>query len=333
MVRVGIIGHGWGARVQEPAFKEAGLQVVKVAARSEWRALVASNDVDLITVVLPPAMHREIAIAALEAGKHVISEKPTALNAREAEEMLGAAKKHASQLSLIDHELRFLPAWRAARERIGEIGALRYAEVRYASPGRGDRKREWNWWSDESEGGGIWGAVGSHFIDTFRFLGFEVEAVQAMMHTAVAERPVDGTKRRVTSDDVAAVHLRFAGGAIAMLAISAVASGPDEPATITLHGESGAMRLVGEELLLARPMKAFERIAGNEIEKRTGNSPGGAFGTGTLLMARAVGATLEKNDRDALKPAATFADGVAQQRVLDAARRSAKNEGRWESTS
>ena len=76
MARVGIIGRGWGARVQEPAFREAGLEVARVAARSEWQDVVKADDIDLITVVLPPAMHREIAIAALEHGKHVLSEKP-----------------------------------------------------------------------------------------------------------------------------------------------------------------------------------------------------------------------------------------------------------------
>ena len=115
-----------------------------------------------------------------------------------------------------------------------------------------------------------------------------------------------------------------------MLSIAAVASGPDEPATITLHGESGAMRLTGEELLLAQPMKPFLRIAGNDLQQRAGNSPGGAFGTGTLLLARAVRAAIENRDRAALAPAATFADGLAQQRVLDAARRSSQNDGRWE---
>ncbi len=333
MVRVGIIGHGWGARVQEPSFREAGLDVVKVAGRAEWRDLVTSREVDLITVVLPPPAHREIAIAALEAGKHVICEKPTAMNAAEAEDLVDAAKRHSSQIAIIDHELRFLPAWRAARERIGEIGTLRYAEVRYASPGRGDRKRAWDWWSDASLGGGIWGAVGSHFIDALRYLGFEIEAAQASLHTAIAQRPSDGGQRRVTSDDVAAVHLRLAGGALAMLSIGAVASGPDEPATITLHGESGAMRLAGEELLLARPMKAFARIAGGDLQQRAGNSPGGAFGTGTLLLARAVRAAIESGNREALAPAATFEDGLAQQRVLDAARRSSENGGRWETLS
>ena len=107
------------------------------------------------------------------------------------------------QIALIDHELRFLPSFRAARERIGELGGIRYAEVRYASPGRGDRTRAWNWWSDAEQGGGIWGAVGSHFVDTLRFLGMEIEAVQATLRTIIDEAPVRNGTRRVTSDDFA----------------------------------------------------------------------------------------------------------------------------------
>lgn len=326
MARVSIIGKGWGAKVQAPSFREAGLDVVKVAGRTEWRELVASRDIDLITVVMPPPTHLEIATAALEAGKHVVSEKPTAMNAKEAEQLVAIAKRHPSQIAVIDHELRFLPAWRTARERIGEIGALRFAEVRYASPSRGNRNREWNWWSDAKQGGGIWGAVGSHFVDALRYFGFEIEAAQALLHTAIDERQ----GKRVTSDDVAAVHLRLRGGAVAMIALSAVASGPDEPAVITFHGENRAMRLIGEEALMSEPMKPFVRFAGGEMQKRPGNSPGGAFGTGTFLLGQALRAAIDDGDRKALAPAATFEDGLAQQRMLDAARRSAENEGRWE---
>jgi len=347
MAVVGVIGTGWGARVQVPAFRDAGLTIGGIAgahknktrrlaeelgvpAFDDWRALVAEKSIELVTITTPPGEHLEMAIAALDAGRHVLCEKPTALDGGEAERLVAAARKHRDQLALIDHELRFLPAWRAARERIHEIGVLRYVEVRYASPGRADRKREWNWWSDAERGGGIWGAVGSHFVDALRYLGLEIEAAQGLMHTAIDERPFGDGTRRVTSDDVAAVHLRLRGGAIAMLAIGAVASGPDEPATITLHGESGAMRLLREELQLSQPFKPFERIAGGDLQQRTGNSPGGAFGTGTLLMGQALRAALDDGDRDALAAAATFDDGLAQQRVLDAARRSAANDGRWE---
>ena len=325
MARVGIIGRGWGERSQAPNFRDAGLDVAAIVGRDGWRELIKRTDVDLISIVMPPPVHLEISAAALEAGKHVICEKPTAMNAAEAEKMVAAAKAHPKQIAIIDHELRFLPSFRAARERIGEIGPIRYAEVRYASPSRGDRSRPWNWWSDASQGGGVWGAVGSHFVDALRYFGLEIEAAQAMLATVITER----SGKKVTSDDFAAVHLRLGGERLAALTFSAVASGPDEPASLTIHGESGSFRLTGEELLLAKPKSPFERIAGGELSKRPGNSPGGAFGTGTYHLGLALRKALDDGDRDALAPAATFSDGLSQQRVLDAARRSDAEAGKW----
>src|SRR5438105_10060338 len=354
MVRVGIIGHGWGERSQAPNFREAGLDVVVIAGHRDWRQVLDSA-AELVTIVTPPSTHVEIATAALEAGKHIICEKPTALNASEAEQLVAVARAHPKQIAIIDHELRFLPSFVEARKRIRDIGAIRYAEVRYASPSRGDRSRPWNWWSDASQGGGVWGAVGSHFVDALRYFGLEIEAVQAALATIIDER----SGKKVTSDDFAAVHLRLSGGQrpsavrtaeggcpppMATMTFSAVASGPDEPTALTIHGENGRVRLTGEELLFAKrvvagsqpagPAKSrpphFERIAGTDLAKRPGNSPGGAFGTGTYCLGLALRRALDDGDRDALAPAATFSDGLAQQRVLDAARRSNAAGGRWE---
>jgi Predicted dehydrogenases and related proteins len=345
MTRIGIIGTGWGARAQVPAFREAGLDVVAIAGQNsertrrvarelhvepfdDWRALIESN-IDLVTIVTPPSEHLEMATVAFDAGKHVLCEKPMALNVAEAEQLVAAARNHPDQLALIDHELRYLPSFRAARERIGELGGIRYAEVRYASPGRGDRSREWNWWSDAKRGGGIWGAVGSHFVDTLRFLNMEIEAAQATLQTIIAERPFEGATRRVTSDDFAAVNLRLAGGAIAAMTFSAVASGPDEPTTLTIHGEDGALRLVGEELLTALRGEPFTVAVGAGRSDRRGNSAGGAFGSGTYFLGRALRSALDDGDRTKLAIAATFDDGLAHQRVLDAARTSNENSGAW----
>jgi predicted dehydrogenase len=346
MTRIGIIGTGWGARVQVPAFREAGLDVVALAgshrnktrriaeelgvvAHDEWPSLVASNDVDVVSVVTPPSEHEKMATAALMAGKHVLCEKPTALNAAEAEQLAAEARKHPELIAIIDHEMRFVPAMRAMRERIGELGPIRYAEVRYASPSRGDRKREWNWWSDAARGGGVWGAVGSHYVDALRYLGLEIEAAQALLTTTIKERPFGDAVREVTSDDFAAVHLRLTGQAVAVMTFSAVAAGPDEPTTLTVHGENGAMRFVSEELLVALQGEPFTRAAGTELGERRGNSPGGAFGSGTFYLGRALKAALDDGDRGALAPAATFEDGLAQQRVLDAARESSRRSSCW----
>ena len=323
MARVGIIGRGWGERSQAPNFRDAGLDVVAIVGHDDWRRAI--DAAELVTIVTPPSTHLEIATAALDAGKHVICEKPTALNADDARKLLDASRTHSKQIAIIDHELRFLPSFRAARERIAELGAIRYAEVRYASPSRGDRSRPWNWWSDASQGGGVWGAVGSHFIDALRYLGQEIEEVQAVLATMIDER----SGKKVTSDDFAAVHLRLRGGALAAMTFSAVASGPDEATALTIHGENGAFRLTGEELLFAKPRGAFERIAGGDQSKRPGNSPGGAFGTGTYHLGLALKRALDDGDRNALAPAATFSDGLAQQRVLDAARQSDAESGKW----
>jgi predicted dehydrogenase len=345
MPRVGIIGTGWGARVQVPAFREAGLEVVAIAGQNsertrrvareldvepfdDWRSLLGA-DLDLVTIVTPPSEHLAMATAAIAAGKHVLCEKPTAVNVAQARKLVAAAAEHPDRIALIDHELRFLPSFRAARERIGELGRIRYAEVRYASPGRGDRSRGWNWWSDAERGGGIWGAVGSHFVDAFRFLGMEIEAVQATLKTIIDERPLESGSRRVTSDDFATVNLCLTAGAVAAMTFSAVASGPDEPTTLTIHGEEGAMRLVGEELLIAMRGEPFTAATTGKRSDRKGNSAGGAFGTGTYLLGRALKNALDDGDRGALADAATFEDGLMQQRVLDAARKSSANDGCW----
>jgi predicted dehydrogenase len=346
MANIGIVGTGWGTRVQVPLFRDAGLNVVAIAgfhrnktakladelglrAHDDWHAVIDSEDVDLVSIVTPPSEHREMALAALAAGKHVLCEKPTAMHAGEAEELVAAAKQRPSQIALIDHELRFLPSWREARARMSEIGEIRYAEVRYASPSRGDRTRAWNWWSDANRGGGIWGAVGSHFVDALRYFGMEIESAQAQIRTIIDRRPFGEGTREVTSDDFASVDLRLRGGAVAVLNFSAVTSGPDETSMLTIYGERGAFRFRGEEVLSSFDGKPWSTLAGEPMADRPGNSPGGAFGTGTLHLGRALKSALDAGDRNALAPGATFEDGLMQQRVLDAARLSSSRGGGW----
>ena len=337
MARIGIIGTGWGARVQVPAFREAGLEVVAIAGSNrertrtvaaelsvqpfdDWRDLVAS-DLDLVTIVTPPSEHLEMATSVLHAGKHVLSEKPTAMNAGEARLLAEVARNHPSQLALIDHELRFLPAWIEARRRVQEIGPLRYIELRYASPSRSDRSRAWNWWSDANRGGGVLGAIVSHLADAVRYFAGNVESVLATLETFVEERPHEGVPRPVTSDDFASLHCRLSSGMVAVMTASVVAA-TDEPTTITMHGERGGLRLADERLFVAEPGGAFVQVAGDAMASRPGNSPGGAFGSGTIHLGRALRSALDDGDFSALAPAATFEDGLEQQRIIDAARRS-----------
>jgi predicted dehydrogenase len=351
MAKVGIIGTGWGSRVQVPLFRKAGLEVVGIAgrdaartsavaaelgvgARSDWRAIVDDPAIDLVSIVTPPVLHREIAIAALEAGRHVLCEKPTAMNAAEAREMLRQADARPETIALIDHELRFLPSWGAARQRIAEVGRVRFVEMRFSSPSRGDASRAWNWWSDAAQGGGVWGAVGSHFVDAIRYLVGEIDAAQSVEKTFIGERPSPDGARKVTADDFAAVHLRLANGGIAVLSFSAV-SAVDEPSVVTIHGENGGIRLESDQWWLAdRGRKWVQQPVDqgdlpDDAAKIPGNSPGGWFGSGTWHLAKALRRAFDERDASVLSPAATFADGLEQQRVLDAARASAAGDGGW----
>ncbi len=351
MTRVGIIGTGWGTRVQIPAFRRAGLEIVAVAGRDmektsrlardsdvpnaydDWRRILDHGDIDIVTVVTPPFQHLEMTTAVLESGKHVVSEKPTAMNAEEARALSGVAEAHPNQIALIDHELRFLPAWRMARDRIGEIGEIRWAEARYSSPSRNDPERPWKWWSSEEHGGGILGAVGSHIIDSFRYFVGEIAEIRADLRTFIRERPDDeGKMKRVTSDDWCSFDLRFEAGAIATVTCSVV-SGVDEPTEITIHGSKGSMKLVEDRFLLSEIKGEWVEQFGENEEPIRGDSPGGYFGTGTIYLGRALDEAIGGGNRAALAPGATFKDGLRQQQALDAARRSDRNGGAWEPVS
>ena len=331
--------------MQVPAFRSAGLDVAGIAgahpektrrlaaelgvrAFDGWRELIEAP-IDLVSLVVPPSEHVALACAAIAAGRHVLAEKPTALDTAGAERMAAAAAAHPDRLALIDHELRFLRSWGAARERVGELGPVRHVEVRYASPSRGDPSRPWNWWSDAAQGGGVWGAVGSHYVDAVRWFVGEIEEVQAELATFVRERPAENGRRPVTSDDFAAVHAKIRGGAVAVMTFSSVAAA-DDPTTLTITGADAAFRLTGAELWEARRKGEWRRALADDAPTAPGDSPGSFFGSATRRLGEALRRALDEGDPGALAAAATFADGLAQQRVLDAARRSHANGGRWE---
>lgn len=336
---IGIIGTGWGARVQIPAFRAAGLEVVALAgsqaekttriaadmavpfATADWRALLARNDVALVSIVTPPKLHCTMAMAALEAGKHVLCEKPTAMDAAEAMTMLLAAQRHPERLALIDHELRFHPSFGEARRLIasGVVGTIRYVEVRLVASGRADPQRAWNWWSDAAQGGGALGAIGSHQIDSVRFLlNDEVAAVRGLVHTFIDRRPTEnGAMRRVTADDFCIYQLRMRGGVLVNGTASLVARS-DEPNSLTFYGTTGSLRFSAGQLLHATGGEQWHDITpAHRLPIPEGIS--GEFPVATVYLAHALKAALA-GERQALAPAATFADGLAIQRVLDAAR-------------
>src|SRR3989442_7133798 len=234
-VRVGFIGSGFARRVQLPGLRfvpgaratavasshrsnaEAVAREFGLRAYDDGETLARALDVDLVVVSSTPDSHARYAIAALEAGKHVLCEKPVAIDAFEAAQMVAASEQHPDSVAWVDHELRYEPNRRRAREliRSDAIGELRHIELSLKPYLRGDGRPQafdapWNWWSDASRGGGILGAVGSHLIHLFQFRsGSQLTHVAGLVETFVKQRKDEtGALRVVTADEFASCVLQ-----------------------------------------------------------------------------------------------------------------------------
>ena len=169
-----IAGGGFGVRVILPCLRAAGFAVRAVCSRTparfeaearaqgvsrvtaDFASLIGDADVDLICVATPPALHAEMAIAALRAGKHLLCEKPLARTAAEALQIAEAGRGRAG-VQAVDHQIRFHPNFARIRHAIaaGEIGAVRNVHVCYASAARRPRRCRWT----GGQCGGGWRAV------------------------------------------------------------------------------------------------------------------------------------------------------------------------------
>lgn len=278
-------------------------------------------------------------LAALDEGKAILCEKPTAMDADEARRMMeGAREKRV--LALIDHELRFLPGRLKMREllRAGEIGKVKHAKLTFRSDSRADINREWNWWSDIKQGGGALGAIGSHVIDGFRWLlETDVAEVCCNLATHVRERKDhNGQLRKVTTDDEANLLLRFGDdesteGATGNASMSLVEAGEPEH-LLEIFGARGALRVKdnGDLFMSNVGEGAWRQVETNRGELAPGMRDSGWARGFTAFSQKIVDAL--RAGKTTVEGAATFADGYRTQLVLDAARRSNKS-GCWENVS
>ena len=353
-IRIGIIGAGFARTTQIPGFKNCeDARIVAIASghrehaeevarefdipnvESDWRALVARDDIDLISVATPVVTHCAITLAALDHGKAVLCEKPMAMNADEARRMTDLARD-AGVLALIDHELRFLPGRIKMRELLHSdgIGKVRHAKLTFRSDSRANVDRPWNWWSDKKQGGGALGAIGSHVVDGFRWvLGAEVSEVCCNLATHIREREDEsGTPREVTTDDEANLLLRFADselteGATGNASMSLVEPGKPEH-HLEIFGSRGALMIEESGELWQSKVGdgEWKRVGSDRGELAKGMRDSGWARGFTAFSKRIVEALRE--GRATVEGAATFEDGYRTQAVLDAGRRSDES-GCW----
>jgi len=349
-IGVGIIGTGFGRSAQVPGFRSCdGVEVIAVGssrqeraeavagesgipyAFSDYHAMMELEELDLVSIVTPPYLHYPMTMAAIEAGKHVLCEKPMAMNLAEAQMMYERAQA-AGVIHFIDHELRFDPTSMKLQQLIAEgyVGRIYHASIHIATSHRVDpRATTWSWWSQAEKGGGSLGATGSHRIDLLRWWLGEIRSASGELHTFVERRKVADSDefRAVTSDDQCAFMLEFESGALASAFISSVAHHPSGTRT-EIHGESGSLILDADNRLWGR--RAGESGATEWTEPNPYSLlPGVASSVWSISF---VGLARYVTDciRTGTQPerGATFYDGLRCQAVMEAIRQS-WDERRW----
>jgi predicted dehydrogenase len=312
----------------EQAVREAAERYGFERAVTDWRELIADPQIGLLDNVGPNALHAEPTIAAAEAGKHVICEKPLARSADEAYEVwrrvAATGVKH-----LCAFNYRFVPAVRLAREMIeaGELGEIHHFRGTYLQEWLLDPAAPAAWRLDrEQAGSGALGDLGSHLIDLARYLTGEISSVTGAVRTFIGAR--DG--RAVDVDDAFAATLEFEGGAIGTLEASRFAAGRKNALRWELNGSQGSLAFDLErlnELQVSKGTAGFRTVIVTEPEHPFLEHwwpPGHALGwEHTFVHELHHLVTAISTDGDVGPHGATFEDGYRAAEVCDAIQRAA----------
>lgn len=364
---VGVVGYGFMGRAHAQAWRTAPYafdlgvrpRLVAIAGRdeqavarqarrlgfagwsSDWRSLLTRDDVDLVDICAPGALHAPIATAALQAGKHVLCEKPLGRTVSESEAMVAAADTAARGgcSSMVGFNYRRVPAIEQARRLVGlgRLGDIRHVRATYLQDWCLDPNFPLQWrFVAEQAGTGALGDLGSHVVDLAQhLLDDDVAEVTAMLSTFVTERPVPRTgdgRAPVTVDDAAAFTARFGSGTTGSFEVSRLAAGHKNDLRIELNGSAGSVafsleRLNELELYLAEDdpaMAGFRRVMVTEPEHPWMSAwwpPGHVLGWEHAMVHQVR--DLLDDIASQRRPRPSFADGLQVDRVLAAVQRSA----------
>ena len=228
---------------------------------TSWHDLVSRDDIDVIDIAVPSNVHRDIAVAAAEAGKHVFCEKPLAFSLAEGREMLAAARTAGIQ-HMINFNYRRVPAIALAQQMIeaGELGEIRHFRGTYLQDWINDPQFPMNWrLRKEIAGSGAHGDLNAHLVDIARFLVGEFAEVVGMNKTFITERPAEGTStgltasagegtERVTVDDCTMFLAKFDGGALGTFEATRLAPGRKNYNRFEINGSLGSLAFVFEDM-------------------------------------------------------------------------------------
>jgi predicted dehydrogenase len=317
---------------------------------ADWRELVARDDVDVVSVTGPNFIHRDVAVAAAEAGKHLWVEKPAGRSAAETREIRDAVRAAGVQAA-VGFNYRNAPAVELARRLVaeGRLGTVRTVDIRmladYAA--HPDGALSWRFqraWS----GSGVLGDLVSHGVDLGRYVVGEISALVADTATVIPERPrsepgashfargTGGPLGAVENEDYAAALLRFADGARGTLTSSRAAVGEQCTYGIEVHGDRGALswdfRRMGELRLCVDQDYQDASYATHHVTPADGElghfQPGSGIALGYDDLKVVEAERLVRSIAGGTPVGATIEDAVVAAELVDAMAESAAS-GRW----
>ncbi|MFJ3956661.1 Gfo/Idh/MocA family protein [Arthrobacter sp. NPDC090010] len=315
---------------------------------TDWREVIARPDIDVVDICTPGWTHAEIAIAALEAGKHVLVEKPLSNTLQESEAMVAAAAaaRQRGVVSMIGFNYRRVPALAQARKLIrdGRLGNIRQIRASYLQDWLSDPEAAMSWrLRKETAGSGALGDIASHAIDQIRHLtGLDVADVSARLKTFVPERPGPGGPEAVTVDDAAWLTLGLRGeaagdgGAIASVEVSRVALGRKNSLRIEVYGSAGALAFDLERLNELEFLDGTDPVEEQGFRRILVTEPEHPYLSAWWPQGHVIGweHSFTHQIRDFLvavdegtQPSPSFEEGLGVQAILDAAERSAASGG------
>jgi predicted dehydrogenase len=343
----------------------AGRDAVRVADAAErlgwagietdWRRVLERDDVDLVDVCTPGDSHAEIAIAALEAGKHVLCEKPLANTVAEAEAMADAAARAAARgvRSMVGFTYRRVPAIGLARELVaqGRLGDIRHVRAQYLQDWIADPAAPMSWRLEKDRAGsGALGDIGAHIVDlTQHITGQRLTGVSALLETFVKQRPLPASEGSlagvagqgtgtVTVDDAAVFLGRFDGGALATFEATRFALGRKNAIRIEVNGARGSVAFDFEDMNVLHFFDGDEPAETAGFRRIVVTEPGHPYVGAWWPAGHGLGyehafthqvvdlvTAIAKGEA----PTPSFADGLQVQRVLDAVERSAAARSVW----
>ncbi|WP_059104257.1 Gfo/Idh/MocA family protein [Shouchella shacheensis] len=245
------------ADIDEPSADAAAKKLGFSHSTSDWKTIINNPEVDIVDIVTPNHLHEEMAIAAAEAGKHIMCEKPLGRNAEETARILAAVDK-AGVKHMVTFNYRRTPAVALAKKYIdeGAVGKILNFRGTYLQDWSADPGSPLSWRFDKDfAGSGTLGDIGTHVLDIAHYLVADIVEVNAMTRTWIDERPVqasqkdslgnvkmpNGKKGQVTVDDELVTMLKFNNGAIGSLEATRNAWGRHNFLTFEIHGEKGSL--------------------------------------------------------------------------------------------